>query len=315
VTQNAHSQRRASSANTERSSLTERYREFWGELIGIKRRLEASAAPPEAEPVGGMPQLALRNDPPPARDDYDVFAEADRTTKTVLADYAAPSVFDADGTMAVGEVAREIRQALIHRIAQLREVDADRWEDYEKRRWSQVEYVMAATADEVLLHQTRWNGQKAWSAHLLEEELFRSHEAGERFFVVIDQLLLRRDPASVEIAMVHLLALSLGFQGKYRLGDPEGRLPGYRRRLYFLVFGTDPDLDDVSRRLFPQSMAYTVDTPRDLRLPSFRPWLIALGALVFIYVVIAHSIWIEGTAGWSAVLDNLDSAAHGEKAR
>jgi hypothetical protein len=75
-------------------------------------------------------------------------------------------------------------------------------------------YVMAVLADEVFVH-SEWEGREYWLNHLLEARLFQTHAAGEIFFRRLEALLRREDEAAAELAIVYLMALSLGFRGKY----------------------------------------------------------------------------------------------------
>src|SRR4051812_38562143 len=40
--------------------------------------------------------------------------------------------------------------------------------------YRQAEYVMAALADEILLHHLNWEGKQAWNNHLIEYRLFKT---------------------------------------------------------------------------------------------------------------------------------------------
>ena len=73
---------------------------------------------------------------------------------------------------------------------------------------------MAAVADEVLLHGPAWPGQEAWPATLLEEALYGSRIAGERIFRTAHDL-VESQPRRSGVAVSILLALMLGFRGRY----------------------------------------------------------------------------------------------------
>ena len=79
------------------------------------------------------------------------------------------------------------------------------------RLYEDALFIMAAMADEVFL-TTQWAGQEAWSRFLLETKFFGSNAGGEIFFSKLDALLKNRDPVYTELAMMYLLALSLGFR-------------------------------------------------------------------------------------------------------
>jgi type VI secretion system protein ImpK len=195
---------------------------------------------------------------------------------------------------AVPRTAEAIRARLLHLIEQqLRALGEDRGE-FEQRRRAEVRYVMAASADEVFI-TTAWSGQAAYKEDHLEHRLFHSHDAGERFFRGIDEILQRRDPSRVEIAAVYLLSLSLGFRGKYRNTDDGGRIEGYKRELHAFIASRDADPTSVMDRFFSQAYANTLDERRDQRLARVRPWAFGLLAVFVGYVLFGHLIWIRET--------------------
>jgi len=59
-----------------------------------------------------------------------------------------------------------------------------------------------------------------WLRRPLQAELFRTHTAGEEFFVNLQQLLGRQDSADLaDLIEVHYLCLLLGFSGRYSAGN------------------------------------------------------------------------------------------------
>jgi type IV/VI secretion system ImpK/VasF family protein len=98
-----------------------------------------------------------------------------------------------------------------------------------------AQYVMAALADEILLHLIDWEGRGRWRDHLLEMALFQSQVAGERIFDRLDKMLSARANTDPDLAAVYLVALLLGFRGKYRGFDDGGALRDYRQRLRALI--------------------------------------------------------------------------------
>ena len=161
--------------------------------------------------------------------------------------------------------------------------------------YKEAQYVMVALADEIFLN-TEWEGRRQWVSNLLETKLFQSHAAGELFFQKLERLLQDRDPVYRDLGAVYLMALSLGFRGKYRGGrEDAARLLDYRRRLFSFVFRREPDLDDESRRLFPETYYNTMREGVWRKLPNPRAWIIVLCAAVAAYVAITHAIWLNLT--------------------
>jgi type VI secretion system protein ImpK len=160
--------------------------------------------------------------------------------------------------------------------------------------YKKAQYVMVALADEIFLH-TKWAGQSAWVSHLLETKIFGTHVAGELFFDGLERLLHDRDPVYRDLAAVYLMALSLGFEGKYRGARDRRALADYRRRLFSFVFRYEPGLDGEARQLFPEAYDHTLQEEKKRRLPNPRAWLILLGFVVVAYVLFTHGLWLKLT--------------------
>ena len=171
--------------------------------------------------------------------------------------------------------------------------------------YKEAQYVMVALADEIFLN-TEWEGRSYWVSNLLETKIFQTHAAGELFFQKLERLLLDRDPVYRDLGAVYLMALSLGFRGKYRGGpDDAARLLDYRRQLFEFVFRRKPDLADETRRLFPETYFHTIRDEQKRKLPNPRAWVILLIAVVAAYVAITHAIWLNLTRELSEVNDRI----------
>lgn len=196
---------------------------------------------------------------------------------------------------------RSLRVAAAHSVRhrfqalfEQQEADAKRRRgDHSANSYREAEYVMAALADETFLYLD-WPGREAWGHQLLETQLFGTQVAGERIFQRVEHFLAQRDPAEREIQLIYLLALSLGFQGRYR-GQPGDELERMRDQLYKLVFPREPSVADAQRPLFPQSYQHTLDRDAPIRLPTIGRWAAALAVVAMIYTGIAHLTWSEVT--------------------
>lgn len=166
-------------------------------------------------------------------------------------------------------------------------------------------YVMAALADEIFLFQVDWTGRAAWDDILVEARACGSRLAGERVFERADALLAANEPAHGELAGLYLMALALGFQGRYR-DAPGGAevLASYRRRLRALAGGTAPPLHpgDGGGPLFPEAYAQTLDEGTPVGLPPLRRWLWLAAGLAAAYVVVSHVAWRLVTADVRAIV-------------
>lgn len=168
--------------------------------------------------------------------------------------------------------------------------------EYAAEVYREAQYLMAALADEVFLHLD-WHGREDWQSNLLEQRLFGSHNAGDVVFQRIDRILRTRDPLEAELAKVYLLALGLGFQGRFRGPGGDSRIDGYRRQLFAFVTNEDPDAPREAKPLFPEAYASTLDVGEGRRLAYLRHWIVALLLLVALWLVVADRVWRGLTAG------------------
>ena len=158
-----------------------------------------------------------------------------------------------------------------------------------------AQYVMAVLADEVFINLD-WEGKRAWTSTLLEEELFQSHLAGEMFFKKLDLLLQNNDPADKSLAAIYLSALSLGFRGKYQGLNDHGKLRRYREELYEFVFRQPQDLKNDSKTAFPDSYVQNLRVEKRKKLTNPRVWLAVLGFVVVTYLAVSHGLWMKLTS-------------------
>jgi type VI secretion system protein ImpK len=156
--------------------------------------------------------------------------------------------------------------------------------------YREVQYVMAALADETFL-RLDWPGRDYWTTHLLESQLFHSHNAGEEFFTRMDRLLEQPERSYTDIYAVYLMALSLGFRGKYWGADDGGRIEAYRRRLFVRIYRRRPELFTEQTHLFPDSYVHTLSEGFAKKLPSPSRWFAALVLAILIWVGAAHVLW------------------------
>ena len=178
--------------------------------------------------------------------------------------------------------------------------------DFGAEWYREAQYVMATLADEVFLN-LEWEGRGAWAANLLETRLFGSHVGGERLFARLETLLREQDAARRPIAAVYLMALSLGFQGRWR-DTPGGAdtLAELRRRTFAFVHPRHRSVARGERKLFPQAYAHTLEGGTPVRLPDARRWVAALALASALYLAVSHQVWSEGTRRVRAGLERVE---------
>jgi type VI secretion system protein ImpK len=168
-------------------------------------------------------------------------------------------------------------------------------------------YVMAVLADEIFVH-SEWEGRDYWLNHLLEARLFQTHAAGEIFFRRLETLLRREDEAAAELAIVYLMALSLGFRGKYWGAAHEPILDSYRARLFSFISRYDPEIARSVERIFPAAYRNTIQMGAPDRMPSPRRWLWACGVVVAVWLVVAQVLWWNLTRDLNEKLCGFNSS-------
>lgn len=157
--------------------------------------------------------------------------------------------------------------------------------------FKEAEYAMAALADEVFLN-LHWPGVQQWKKHLLETQLFHTQIAGEQFFVRLESLLQEHDPARNDLAMLYLLCLSLGFRGKYRGMDDEGKLNLYKKKLYYLAHHKESDLYDPGRKyLVHAAYEHNSTLPQSKGLPDVRTWVMTFAGIGVFYLFVTYILW------------------------
>lgn len=170
-------------------------------------------------------------------------------------------------------------------------------------------YVMAALADEIFLHDVGWPDKPAYRSVLVESLMFKSHVAGEQVFANLDRVLETRDPNHAELATIYLLALSLGFRGKYRRLPDQGRLAGYRRQLFRMIMHRPTALDAESLRICAGAYDHTLREGGGMRLRPLRRWVLGLAALIALLVLASHAIWVIQTADLARALEIVFAVA------
>lgn len=219
---------------------------------------------------------------------------------------AAPEAEDGEppqgGALAPGSMAPAVSQHL-QDVLRRDGADAARIGGaYGARLFQEAQYVMAALADEIFLHQLDWPGRRAWTAVLLEDRLFGSHRAGEQIFRNIDELLDGRSAAHGELAVLYLLALRLGFRGRHRDDPDEAAIDRYKERLFRFVTNRPPRLADPVERFFPEGYRRRLAEGPPRYLPHLRRWAGIAAALALVYLLATHLLWLDLVADLTAAM-------------
>lgn len=161
--------------------------------------------------------------------------------------------------------------------------------------YREAQYVLAVLADEVLIN-TEWFGRELWQHHLLEFRVFKSNNAGDLFFEKVDHLLKEGNHLNAGLAEVYLLALILGFQGKYR-GNKEAAkvISEYKRELFIFIYGREYDSHEVSEPIFKHAYQHTLSRVKTKLLPVVDRFVIMMVGIIVIYLGVSQIIWRVNT--------------------
>lgn len=154
--------------------------------------------------------------------------------------------------------------------------------------YREAQYVMAALADDLLLHS---NGAVPSFRESLEQHFFRASSAGEIFFQKLEVLLQGQEPEHIELARLYFLAICLGFQGKYRNTGDLGALATYRQRLFTMIFSDPPTLTRNDAPLVKLAPVETVAQENMRLLPHPQIWMALPAGVLVLWVLFSFVFW------------------------
>jgi type VI secretion system protein ImpK len=170
--------------------------------------------------------------------------------------------------------------------------------------YREAQYVMAALADELFLTE-QWPGKLYWKENLLETRLFGTHDAGDVFFARLDDFLEKRDALRRDVAEVYLLALGLGFKGKFRDMPDQRQLDFYRHELYVFINHTEPRLYQGQEHLFANAYSHTLTDGTAKQFQDVRFWTGAIASLFSGLLLISFILWHSLTSDVETVADTI----------
>lgn len=166
----------------------------------------------------------------------------------------------------------------------------------------QTRYLMAAYADDVFT-RLDWPLRDAWGASTLESQLFQTDRAADMVFNRIDTLLEIGDPGRRGLARAYLMALALGFRGRYR-EDPDA-LTDYRERLLTFAVPGAPQPGDEAMQLTPDAYRHTLGSTPGKLLPNVRRWALAVIGILTLVGVLSIPLWRVATRSIGAAIENV----------
>jgi type VI secretion system protein ImpK len=205
--------------------------------------------------------------------------------------------------------ARAVADRLEELLRSQWELGRRRMSDRELAMLREAQYVMCALADDLFLHEVEWKGRAAWSADLLEGRMYGTRVAGERLFENATRIARARDRSETGLAPVYLLALGLGFKGRYRRPDGQGPLEAHARELYEVATGRTADPSMGGRPLVPGGVSNVVAGIGQRRGWTFVAWPAVAAGIAATFVVVSSVLWFNMTGDLSAAADAVIQAA------
>lgn len=198
-----------------------------------------------------------------------------------------------------------IQQRVLDRFRAVNEQIERRLGAHDARTYEEVKYLMIAAADEVFL-QFEWAGRSAWASRPLEAQEHRTHDAGERVFFTLDEILERRATRPTEILLVYLHVLAIGFRGRYASIDV-GRQEEYRRRLVEHLHRLGEPLTRPDDTLCPDALSHTIKQHSRLKLESLGRGAIPLIIAVVAWLVLGAVLFQVRTSALGEILDRIEA--------
>ncbi len=172
--------------------------------------------------------------------------------------------------------------------------------------YAEAQFLMISLADEVFLNLD-WPGKTYWESNLLEQRFYDTHSAGQTFFEKLDLLLQNQDPVRIDLAILYLNALALGFQGKYRHFDYAAVLASYRHKLFVFINRREPYLFQQKVHLFEDAYAHTLEGNQTKELPNMRNWAFVILGACFVYFIASYIVWYSATSDINKTLNHIIS--------
>jgi type VI secretion system protein ImpK len=227
-----------------------------------------------------------------------------------------PAPDSGDGASASTGLAYALRSVLDLQASQALEYRGRQGSDQAEA----ARYLKVALADEALIALPDWPQRQEWIACPLEYQLYGSRCAGERIFDRINALLQTQPGTQRELAHMYLMALAMGFQGRYRKQEGgQSDLLVWRRKLYRHAFGRWQDnalgggdgQPDLAVRHMPQPYQHTRAGIAPPLLPNPRRWAGYFLLLVLVLLLLSQLAWLSGTLALREELQRVEAQSKG----
>ena len=184
-------------------------------------------------------------------------------------------------------------------------ISAQKGGEFAVSYYKEAQYIMAVLTDELFLNLHGFSGKQYWSENLIEARLFGTHDAGDSFFSRLDDFLEKRDPLRRDVAEVYLLALGVGFKGKFQGMPDQRQLDFYRRELYIFINHEEPRLYQGDDRLFAQAYSHTLTDGTARRFQDVRFWTGAFASIFGVLLLMSLAMWQSATSDVEDIAEQI----------
>ena len=180
---------------------------------------------------------------------------------------------------------------------------------YAARYYEEAQYIMVALADETFIN-LNWQGKEEWEDNLLESLMYNTQDAGDKFFDSLDTFLSKsHSNQTADMAALYLIALGLGFKGRFKDPQFEPTIAKYKEKLYRYITSEDPSLLHNQSHLFPNTYNNIIGDRQNTNMPNIRAWWISLSVIGGAYVFFSTLIWLHHMHTFSPLVDALQKWA------
>lgn len=187
-------------------------------------------------------------------------------------------------------------------IAQHTEVSS---QIYAASYYREAQYIMVSLADEIFIN-LNWRGKEEWKDNLLESLMYNTQDSGDKFFENLDHFLDSSNAQNSDMGALYLIALGLGFKGRYRGTKNEDELFAYRKKLYRYIAYEDVELLENKSHLFAEVYENIIESRQNIIVPDSRPWWLSLGVICMGFLGISSLIWLTHMNSFSPLVNNLE---------
>ncbi len=167
---------------------------------------------------------------------------------------------------------------------------------YDNEEILQAKFALIAFLDESII-SSAWEQKNEWLTEPLQLKIFNTFNAGEEFFININNL-RQRTASNKDVLEIYYVCLILGFKGKFQLQSPEN----LRRVIDDLNIELHPEMYNAIDSISPN--AKPLDNYYQSSNKGIPIWIFPLGAIAFsIIFYLIFSLLISGKA--SNVVESL----------